>query len=168
MLKTATKTGLVTAAVRPKSLIQTKNSPEEAAKKAQRLLLTWLCEEPDMYKNIEKYITESDFTDTFYEKVASKLFEYIKIGNKNPADIISLFLEEEEQREVASIFNTKLAHLETEAEKEKAFHDIVVTVKRNSYEYYSNHLGSDVLALNQVINGKKALEELSKTHIYRN
>ena len=31
--------------------------------------------------------------------------------------------------------------------------------------YYSAKLGSDVEALNKVIEGKKALEELGKTHI---
>ena len=34
-----------------------------------------------------------------------------------------------------------------------------------SYEYYSGRMGADVGAINQVIAGKKALEELSKTHI---
>jgi DNA primase len=38
-------------------------------------------------------------------------------------------------------------------------------VKKNSFEYYSGRMGSDMNALSQVIAGKKALEELSKTHI---
>ena len=58
-----------------------------------------------------------------------------------------------------------MSGLETEAEREKAFHDILVAVKKNSYEHYSQKLGSDVNALQQVIAGKKALEELQKTHI---
>ena len=53
----------------------------------------------------------------------------------------------------------------TKKEKEKALHDILVSVKRISYEYNSGRLGSDVEAINRVIAGKKALEELSKTHI---
>lgn len=76
-----------------------------------------------------------------------------------------MFQDEEEQREVASLFNTKLQEVNTEAEREKAFHDIVYQVKRNSFEYYSGRAGADMNALNQVISGKKALEELSKTHI---
>ena len=83
----------------------------------------------------------------------------------NAAAIISLFPEEEEQRQVASLFNTKLVEMESQKEKEKAFHDILLSVKRISYEYNSAHLGSDVEALGRVIEGKKALEELSKTHI---
>ena len=74
-------------------------------------------------------------------------------------------IEEEEQREVASLFNTKLIEPETPQEKEKAFNDILTGVKRISYEYNSGQLGTDVEALKRVIEGKKALEELSKTHI---
>ena len=38
-------------------------------------------------------------------------------------------------------------------------------MKKNSYEYYSGRMGAEINAVNQVIAGKKALEELSKTHI---
>ena len=41
-------------------------------------------------------------------------------------------------------------------------------MKRNSFNYYSEKLGVDLSAMNQVIEGKKALEELSKTHISLN
>lgn len=165
VLSYATQTGLAKPAERPKSGIQKKNTPDEMRKKSQRLLLTWLVEEPSLYGKIKKYISTEDFTEDLYKKVAERLFADLEQGQMNPAAIISLFSDEEEQREVAGVFNTRLKELTTRAEQEKAFHDIVLAVKRNSYEYYSAQLGSDVSALNQVIAGKKALEELSKTHI---
>jgi len=64
-----------------------------------------------------------------------------------------------------AVTDTKLEELNTKQEKEKAFHDILYQVKKNAYEYYSGQLGSDVNALQKVIAGKKALEELGKTHI---
>ena len=76
-----------------------------------------------------------------------------------------MFADEEEQKEAASLFHTKLPQLNTKQEKEKAFRDILLAVKRNSYEYYTSKLGTDVNALKQVIDGKKALEELAKAHI---
>ncbi|MEY8266184.1 DNA primase [Lachnospiraceae bacterium 64-25] len=161
----ASQTGLAAPAVRPKSGIQKKNDPKENLKKPQKLLLTWLVEEPRVYQKIKKYISPSDFTEDLYKKIADKLFADLESGSINPAAIISLFTDEEQQREAASVFNTKLALLSTRADQEKAFHDIVVAVKRNSLEYFSSQHGTDVLALNQVIEGKKALEELSKTHI---
>lgn len=164
----AAQTGLATPLARPRSGIQ-KAAPEEhraeSRRKSQRLLMTWLTEEPYLYEKVKAYLSPTDFTDELYGRVADKLFEGFETGSLSPAGIISLFPEEEEQRQVAAIFNTKLELLQTPQDKEKAFHDILLTVKRNSLEYYSGRLGSDVSAINQVIAGKKALEELNKTHI---
>ena len=161
----AAKTGFVKPVERPKPTVSSKNTPQENTKKSQRLLLTWITEEPELYPKIKKYIQVEDFTETLYQQVAGKLFEDLEQGNFNPAAVISMFQDEEEQREVASLFNTKLQEVTTDAEREKAFNDIVCTVKQNSFEYYSSRAGADMNALNQVVSGKKALEELRKTHI---
>ena len=162
---TAAATGLARPVERPKSGIHSKATPEENDNRTQRLLLTWLVEEPQVYSKIARFLSPQDFTEELYRRVADKLFEGLEKGEVNAAAIISLFPEEEEQRQVASLFNTKLVEMESQKEKEKAFHDILLSVKRISYEYNSAHLGSDVEALGRVIEGKKALEELSKTHI---
>ena len=162
---TAASTGLARPVERPKSGIQKKSTPEDNVKKTQRLLLTWLAEEPQIYPKIAAFLSAEDFTEELYRKVADRLFENLSRGEVNAAAIISMFPEEEEQREAAAIFNNSLVEPETKKEKEKALHDILVSVKRISYEYNSGRLGSDVEALNRVIAGKKALEELSKTHI---
>ena len=165
---TAAKTGLAKPVERPKSGIQKKTTPEENSRRTQRLLLTWLVEEPQVYPKISRFLSAEDFTEELYVRVAERLFAGLEKGELNAASIISLFPDEEEQREVASLFNTKLMEPETLQEKEKAFHDILVSVKRISYEYNTSRLGTDVEALNRVIEGKKALEELSKTHISLN
>lgn len=161
----AARTGLAQPVIRPKSGVQKKNTAAEGIKNSQKLLLTWLVEQPQLYRQISKYISPKDFTEGLYEKVADRLFEELEQGNINPASIISMFEEEEDQREAASLFHTKLERLESTAEQEKALHDIVCAVKRNSYERDSAQLGTDVAALNRVIAGKKQLEELAKTHI---
>ena len=161
----AAQTGLAQPVIRPKSGVQKKYTAAEGIKNSQKLLLTWLVEQPQLYRQISKYISPKDFTEGLYEKVADRLFEELEQGNINPASIISMFEEEEDQREAASLFHTKLERLESTAEQEKALHDIVCAVKRNSYERDSAQLGTDVAALNRVIAGKKQLEELAKTHI---
>ncbi len=161
----AAQTGLVRPVMRPKSTLSKKNTPEENAKKSQRLLLTWITEEPKLYQKIKPYIAASDFTDTLYQDVADRLFADLEQGVYQPAAIVSAYEEEQEQRTVAEIFNTKLEEITTPQEREKAFHDILYAVKKNSFEYYSSRMGADMNAINQVISGKKALEELSKTHI---
>ena len=161
----ASKTGLAKPLERPKSGIQSKNTQGENIRKNQRLLITWLIEEPYVYKKVKDFLSPMDFTDELYQKVAEKLFSGFEKEGFSPAAIISLFQNENEQREVAELFDTKLEMLKTVKEKEKAFHDILLKVKENSLEYYSSRLGSDVTAINQVIAGKKALENLKRTHI---
>ncbi len=161
----AATTGDARPIERPKSGISQKQTPEENAKKAQRLLITWLVDEPAVYPKIKQYISPEDFTEELYAKVAEKLFAGLEQENFQPAGIISMFEDEEEQRQAAELFHTSLPQLETRQEREKAFHDILLAVKRNSYEYYTARLGMDVNALTKVVEGKKALETLAKTHI---
>lgn len=161
----AAQTGLARPIERPKSGIQSKKTPEDNAKKAQRLLITWLTDRPEIYPKIKKFITAEDFTDELYKKVAEQLFVQLEEGGADPAGMVDLFEEEEQQREVAQLFHTGIGRLENKSDAERALHDIVCNVKRNSYEYYSQRLGTDISALNQVIEGKKALEELNKMHI---
>ena len=149
----AAKTGLVQPVLRPKSTVSRKNTPEESAKRCQRMLLTWITEEPKLYPKIKPYITPEDFTETLYREVAGRLFEDLEKGVYQPAAIISAFEDEQEQRIVAEIFNTQMEEITTPKEREKAFHDIIYAVKKNSFEYYSGRMGSDMNALNQVISG---------------
>lgn len=161
----AAKMGGVTEVSRPKPTVNRDKKPEDAGKTAQKLLLTWLVDEPEIYSKISKYVDTEDFTESLYQKTAQKLFEDLKNGQWNPAAIISMFEDEEEQREVATLFNTKLEMIDTKQEKERALQDILYKVKQNSYHYYSERLGSDVTAITKALEGKRALEELRKVHI---
>ena len=161
----AAQTGLARPVERPKSGTRPKMGPEESAKKSQRLLVTWLVEEPALYGRIKRYISPEDFTEDLYRRVVERLFPGLEEGNVLPAGIISMFEDENEQREVAELFNTNLPRLDTVQEREKAFHDILMAVKKNSYTYYTDKLGTDVDAIKRAVEGKKALEELAKTHI---
>ena len=100
---TAASTGLARPVERPKSGIQKKSTPEDNVKKTQRLLLTWLAEEPQIYPKIAAFLSAEDFTEELYRKVADRLFENLARGEVNAAAIISMFPEEEEQREAAAI-----------------------------------------------------------------
>lgn len=168
----AAKMGMAAEVIRSKQPVQQKNTPKEQQENVQKLLLTWLVEEPHLYKKIKKYITPLSFTNELYRQVAQELFPKLEEGKPNPAAIISRFSQEEEQREAASLFNTKLPYMQQDMEsqsqvqeREKAFHDIVVKVKRNAYEHDLKASGSDMEALSRVISGRQELDELEKTHI---
>ncbi len=162
----AMQTGGAEPIARPKSSVQPKIKPEDKAKQSRQLLLTWLAEEPKLYERIQKFITPKDFVIPMYEQVAERLFSGIAQGKINPAMLVSMFEDPAEQAEAANLFTTKLEDIHTDEERQKAFHDIVYAVKKDSFEYYSAQAGPDIMAINEVIAGKKALEELSKTHIF--
>ena len=131
----ASQTGLAKPAERPRSGVQRKNAPEENVKNAQRLLITWLSEEPGLYGRVSKYISPRDFTVELYRTVAERMFRDLEQGKFQPAGIISMFSDEEQQREAASLFSARLPRLDTGQEREKAFKDVLLSVKRNSYGY---------------------------------
>ncbi|MCR5799959.1 MAG: DNA primase [Lachnospiraceae bacterium] len=154
----------------PRSGIK-KNNPEEDKKKAQRLLITWLCEEPGIYDSISEFIGSEDFTDELYRKVAEKMFADIKDENFEPARIVSMFDDEDEQKEIALLFNTKLTgpnglpvSFDSVTEKEKALHDILVKVKTSALEYYSAKT-DDVVSIVRMVEARKKLEHLKNSRI---
>ncbi len=160
----AAQTGLAKPVERPKTGVR-KKDPEENVKRHQRLLLTWISDEPALYDKVKTYISSKDFTEELYRLVAERLFGDLEQGKFNPASIIGMFEDEEEQRLVAEIFNTNLPKVETRQEREKAFHDILYHVKKNSYEYEMAHMEMNDNMLEKIVEGKKALEKLAKTHI---
>ena len=52
----------------------------------------------------------------------------------NPAKIISRFQEEEEQKEIAGLFNAKIHEVETKQDKEKALKETIERIKENSID----------------------------------
>ena len=83
-----------------------------------------------------------------------------------------MFEDEEEQKEVASLFNTRLTDLngqpleiDSVRDKERALFDILINVKTGSLEYYTKQLGSEPDAIKRVMEGKKLLEDLKKNKI---
>ncbi|MCR5356386.1 MAG: DNA primase [Lachnospiraceae bacterium] len=152
---------------RPRSLVSSaKKDSDSGIRKAQKLLLTWLCEEPELYGQVDKYLNEDDFDEDIIKTVAGILFDQIKQGTANPAGIISMFTNEEEQSEVGSLFSTKLEKLNTKAEKEKAFKDILIKVKEHSFEMQAK-LGdpADINRINLALENKKTLNELKGLRI---
>lgn len=169
LITKAAMQGERTTLKRPQSsMAGTMAKAEDNKRKPQQLLLTWLAEEPAIYDKIKQYISAEDFTDALYQPVAKRFLEDLEHGSVNPALLISLIEDPEEQSKLSELFTTRLQEIHTKEEREKALHDILVAVKTNSFEYYSARAGTDIHAINQVIAGKKALEELAKTHIFLN
>ena len=105
---------------------------DEAEKLPQGRLLSWICDSPGIYKTVSRYINADDFADPLYRRVASILFEQIENGEPDPARIISMFEDEEEQRRIAEAFHQNVGKLDNLKMKESALKDLMINVKRLS------------------------------------
>ena len=146
---------------------KSKMKKEDATKQAQKLLLTWLIENAGLYHKIKKYIVPEDFTEEMYHKVAALLFrQFEESGTASPAKIISMFSQEEEQKEIAALFNARLHEIDSKEDREKALKETIVRIKQNSIQYRSDHLApNDMAGLMKIVTDKKNLEELENLHI---
>lgn len=140
-----------------------KRAKEDGIKQSQKLMLTWLIEMPELFEVVTSYIGPEDFTEELYQKAAKEVFAQYQNGELNPARIISMFTDEEQQREIAGLFNAKLLNVETQAEKEKALKETIIRVKENSITYRSHHLDpADLEGLQKLVADKKRLQELQR------
>lgn len=168
VVKYAAQTGLAKPVERPKSGVQQKLSPEEAARRNQRYLVTWIADEPSVYPKVRQYISAADFTNPLYRRAVERFFAEMDVGKCDPAGIVTDFEDEEEQNQVSALFQTELRKGDTRQDREKAFRDILVGIKEDSYRYYtekSGEDGPDMDAIRQTVVGKRALEQLKNAHI---
>ena len=137
-----------------KSGVNDRKKKEDGMKQSQRLVLT------------EGYISPDDFTEEIFRDVAKVLYEQHAAGEINPAQIISRFTDEEQQREAAALFHARLHPVETRQEKEKALKETILRIKKNSMDVRSGKLEpTDLAGLQRLIEDKKQLAQLQKMHI---
>lgn len=163
--KSAIQTGLAKPIERPKTVDRQKTK-EDGKLQSQKILLTWLIENEKVFSQIKRYITPNDFTKELYRTVAELLYEQYEKNELNPAKVMNHFTDEEEHREVASLFHTKIPKLHTREEEEKALKETIIRVKTNSVDYATKMLDpTDIGGLQQIIQAKRALQDLQKLHI---
>lgn len=135
---------------------------ESGAEQAQKLLLTWLVNEPEIFSVVEKYVEPEDFTLELYQRVARLLYQQHRDGKVNPARLLNQFEDSQEQTKVAAMFNASI-HLESEEERSHAFADTILRIKEDSWNMQSASLAADDLkSLQQLTEKKKKLEELRR------
>lgn len=166
VLKMAVQTGLAKPVERPKRLDGKSKEKEDGHVKSQKILLTWLIEDEGIFNQIRRYITPDDFTGELYKKVAALLYEQYEGQDVNPARIMNHFTDEEEHREVASLFHTKIRELTTISEQEKALKETIIRVKGHSIDTAAKNLApTDIAGLQRLMEAKRELQDLEKLHI---
>lgn len=137
-----------------------KKTPEDGMRRAQRLLLTWLIENPDLFEKIKGIVGPKDFVEPLYNQVAQMIFDSQTQGKLNPAGVLNYFINDEEQyKEVAALFNATLQESLGSEEQKKAFAEIVLRVRKNSLDYASRN-ATNIGELQQIIKDQAALKTL--------
>lgn len=166
VVKTAVQNGLAKPAAKPKQANGRAREKEDGNVQSQKALLTWLIEDPEIFRQIRQYITPSDFSGDLYKTVARLLYEQYESQAVNPAQILNHFTDEEEHREAASLFHTKIRELHTKAEQEKALKETIMRVKNHSIDTAVQNLDpTDMKGLQRLMEAKRELQDLERLHI---
>ncbi len=164
VVRTAVQNGLAQPVKRPEK--PAKEKKEDGILTSQKILLTWMIEDRQVFHQISSYIIPEDFTGEIYRKVAELLYQQYEEGEANPARILNHFTEEEEHREAASLFHTRIRELTTPEEREKALKETVVRVKAHSIGEAAARLDpTDIRGLQRLMEAKRQLQDLEKLHI---
>ncbi|MDK2964445.1 MULTISPECIES: DNA primase [Lacrimispora] len=140
---------------------QRKKEKEDGVMQSQRLLLTWLIENPVLFDKIEGVITPDDFIEELYHKVAQMVFDGHTAGTLNPAEILNHFIDDEDQyRTVAGLFHASLKESLDNEEQKKAFSETILKVKKNSLDYSSRN-AAGIEELQRIIKEQAALRDLN-------
>ena len=141
-----------------------KKESREGISYSYRLLLSWLIEEPQLFKQIRQWIRPEDFEEGLYRTVAKELYEQMEKDELEPARIIGHFTEVEEQNKVASMFQTSFGSEIQNDEKKKAITDLILKIKEHSIEQQAGEI-TDLNELQKLVQQKKMLQGAVKLHI---
>lgn len=145
-----------------------KEEREDGLHKVQRLLLTSLVENPEIFPQVEKYVKPEDFDEGVIRRVAEALYEQLRENKLNPAAIVSLFDDEEDHSTVAMLFHSQYGDIEAKSDRERYITDLVVRIRKNAIMKTQSNGGADAggkdLLKNELAK-RKMVDELKKIHI---
>ena len=133
---------------------------DEKRQEPQKLLLTWLVNEPVLFQKLAGIIGPDDFIEPIYHGAAMLLFEeYERDGKVMPAKILNQYTDMEDQKKIAELFNTTLKLKPLPEDNDKALTDIVRKVKEDSIEHKMNE-SNDIMKWQELIQEKGRLAKL--------
>lgn len=148
---------------------------ERAKIRNECLLLTCVSDDPGLYPQIRDYISAEDFSEGVPRQAAEKYFAILEkeAGDKlaqasgngvrphaSPSVVIAMFEDEEEQRQAAALFETRLPGI-GEEEVQKLLRDVLCSVKRNSIDRLSANM-TDAAALGKLMKARRDLTALQR------
>ena len=132
---------------------------EDGIRQAEKILLTWMIEDGDIYDKVSEYIQPDDFIDPLFKDVASKVYEQYETGSVNPAAIIGSYSDGDMHSEIAAMFSAELSESLSKSEREKTLNDTVLRVKKSSLDYKLEH-AADAKTIQDIIGRQMKLNNI--------
>ena len=141
---------------------RTKAKKTDASQMAQKLLLTWLVNYPQIFEETKKYVSPDDFVTPIYRQAAELLYAQLEEGDVNLGRLLNRFQDSEEQNEVTSLFNASIP-LEPGEEQNRAYADTILKIKNESLAKKNKEWDiTDMQGMMQLIAEQKKLEDLTR------
>lgn len=137
----------------------TRKKKEDGIRQAEKILLTWMIEDGDIYDKVSEYIQPDDFIDPLFKDVASKVYEQYETGSVNPAAIIGSYSDGDMHSEIAAMFSAELSESLSKSEREKTLNDTVLRVKKSSLDYKLEH-AADAKTMQDIIGRQMKLNNI--------
>ena len=137
---------------------------DSGSDKAERYLLTWMCDDERIFEAVKPYISPDDFKDDLTRRIAGKIFEGYEKENLNVADIITGFAGEDKAGEAMAIIDAHMDVSQSDDERSQALTDLVIKVKKAALDRMrTEDNGMD--PLKKSLEEKKALAGLKNIRI---
>jgi len=142
-----------------------RKSPEEEKEqqqlKTERLLISWMINEPILFEILQDTIQPDDFFEPVYHDVVKQLYEqYHREKKVIPAAIMNHYQSKEEHEKVSMIMQQDFEIPVAQSEKSKVVTDLVKTIKLRSIEHQMEMQKGDLTKQSELIIEKVRIEKM--------
>lgn len=142
-----------------------RKSPEEEKEqqqlKTERLLISWMINEPILFEILQDTIQPDDFFEPVYHDVVKQLYEqYHREQKVIPAAIMNHYQSKEEHEKVSMIMQQDFEIAVAQSEKSKVVTDLVKTIKLRSIEHQMEMQKGDLTKQSELIIEKVRIEKM--------
>lgn len=160
VIRIGSQSGIIPRQTQPVRRVEpARKKKEDGIRQAEKILLTWMIEDGDIYDKVSEYIQPDDFIDPLFKDVASKVYEQYETGSVNPAAIIGSYSDGDMHSEIAAMFSAELSESLSKSEREKTLNDTVLRVKKSSLDYKLEH-AADAKTMQDIIGRQMKLNNI--------
>ena len=143
-------------------IVKKKDETNKALALCQKMVLSYLAEEPSFYDILSDVIDESDFRLPPYDQIAAMLFSQLKEGRVDRNRIINAFEESEAQEEAADVFQDVFWNDISESDLQKTLNDCIIRIRKSSIDAQLD----GVQDIARIVELKKEQERLQKFNVF--